>query len=106
MACSTLYPNLSTPGKADKHRTLKERIPDIYHHPIREVGYRRITLALRRSGGHVNHKTAQCMMGELSAQLHASENTAHGKVRWGKSPPIACDTASRPAAPATNRGVT
>lgn len=32
MACSTLYPNLSVPGKADKHRTLKERIPDIYHH--------------------------------------------------------------------------
>ncbi|ECS7582287.1 IS3 family transposase [Salmonella enterica] len=66
MARSTFYHNLSALRKADKHLALKELILDIYHLHKGRYGYRRITLALRRSNGPVNHKTVQRLMGELS----------------------------------------
>lgn len=66
MARSTFYHNLSALRKADKYLALKELILDIYHLHKGRYGYRRITLALRRSNGPVNHKTVQRLMGELS----------------------------------------
>lgn len=66
MARSTFYHNLSALRKADKHLALKELILDIYHYHKGRYGYRRITLALRRSNGPVNHKTVQRLMAELS----------------------------------------
>ncbi|WP_228712554.1 IS3 family transposase [Klebsiella pneumoniae] len=50
----------------DRYAGLKENIRKIYHYHKGRYGYRRITLALRKQGLRINHKTVQRLMAELS----------------------------------------
>jgi len=49
----------------DKHARTKAQITEIYHKHKGRYGYRRITLALRKAGNLVNHKTVQRLMRDL-----------------------------------------
>lgn len=66
MARSTLYYHLKVMGRAEKHQNIMEEITSIYQHDKGRYGYRRITLALRRCGYLINHKTVQRLMGNMS----------------------------------------
>lgn len=49
----------------DKYSDEKQQIQKLYHRHKGRYGYRRITLALRRLGYLLNHKTVQKLMGQL-----------------------------------------
>ena len=66
MPRSTWYHNMHALTQVDKYAELKAKIREIYHYHKGRYGYRRITLALRKQGLSVNHKTVQRLMGELS----------------------------------------
>lgn len=51
--------------RPDTRSAEKQRIQRIFHAHKGRYGYRRITLALRREGCHLNHKTVQKLMGQL-----------------------------------------
>ncbi len=63
---STYYYYLKTSNKADKYSTIKEDIKRIYYESKGRYGYRRITIALRREGKTINHKTVQKLMKQLN----------------------------------------
>jgi putative transposase len=63
---STFYYQLGLLGKDDKHGELKKTIKSVYERHKGRYGYRRITVAVRQSGQHVNHKLVQRLMGLLS----------------------------------------
>jgi putative transposase len=52
--------------RAEKYQDVREIITTIYRHHKGRYGYRRITLALRRCGYLINHKTVQRLMSEMS----------------------------------------
>lgn len=66
MARSTLYYHVKIMGRAEKYQNIMEQITSIYQHHKGRYGYRRITLALRRCGYLINHKTVQRLMGNMS----------------------------------------
>jgi len=63
---STFYYQLGLLGKNDKHGELKKTIKAVYERHKGRYGYRRITVAVRQLGQHVNHKLVQRLMGVLS----------------------------------------
>lgn len=65
LARSTFYYQQKSLQAADKYADLKDKICSIFNEHKGRYGYRRITLALQRSGRLVNHKTVQRLMGEL-----------------------------------------
>ncbi len=65
MSRSTWYYNMNA-KQGDRYAGLKENIRKIYHYHKGRYGYRRITLALRKQGLRINHKTVQRLMAELS----------------------------------------
>jgi putative transposase len=66
MARSTFYYNVKAMKRGEKYQDIREKITTIYQHHKGRYGYRRITLALRRCGYLINHKTVQRLMGDLS----------------------------------------
>ncbi|HBQ4809501.1 TPA: transposase, partial [Klebsiella pneumoniae] len=66
MSRSTWYYNMNALKQGDRYAGLKENIRKIYHYHKGRYGYRRITLALRKQGLRINHKTVQRLMAELS----------------------------------------
>lgn len=65
MPRSTYYYYLKNLEKEDKYAQIKEEIKTIYHQHKGRYGYRRITLALRRKGYKINHKTVFRLMKTL-----------------------------------------
>jgi len=65
LARSTFYYQLQIAQAEDKHRGLKRKIRSLFARHKGRYGYRRITLAIRRTGQMVNHKTVQRQMALL-----------------------------------------
>jgi len=65
LARSTFYWQLSCEKKPDKYADDRRRILTLFHKHKGRYGYRRITLAFRREGSSLNHKTVQKLMQEL-----------------------------------------
>lgn len=65
LARSTFYYQQRALLVADKHAELKVRIRSVFDRHKGRYGYRRITLALRKMGEQVNHKTVQRLMDVL-----------------------------------------
>jgi hypothetical protein len=59
LARSTFYYQQKVLGQDDKHQQLKETIKSVFERHKGRYGYRRITVALRQLGSHVNHKTVR-----------------------------------------------
>tara|TARA_R110000782_G_scaffold124190_1_gene215737 strand:+ start:80 stop:910 length:831 start_codon:yes stop_codon:yes gene_type:complete len=59
---STFYYRVKAMEASDKYAELKACIRQIFEHHQGRYGYRRITLALKRSGKPTNHKTVQRLM--------------------------------------------
>ena len=53
-------------NKPDKYESVKEQITTIYHENKGRYGYRRITAELHNRNIHLNHKTVQRLMKQLS----------------------------------------
>jgi putative transposase len=62
---STYYYHLKCCKKTDKYCEIKNAIKQVFHANKGRYGYRRITLAIRKLGMIVNHKTVQKLMKEL-----------------------------------------
>jgi len=65
MARSTFYYYVKQSEVPDKYLEVKVMIQSIYHQHKGRLGYRRITLLLRRKGQLINHKTVLRLMGCL-----------------------------------------
>lgn len=65
MARSTFYYYAKQSEVVDKYLGVKAMIQSIYHEHKGRLGYRRITLLLRRKGQIINHKTVLRLMGCL-----------------------------------------
>jgi putative transposase len=65
MARSTFYYYAKQSELTDKYHHVKTMIQSIYHQHKGRLGYRRITLLLRRQGQVINHKTVLRLMGAL-----------------------------------------
>lgn len=63
---STFYYHLKALRAPDKYGEIKQRIRELYDDNRGRYGYRRITLALRREIGVINHKVVQRLMNLLS----------------------------------------
>nr|WP_124073532.1 IS3 family transposase [Klebsiella pneumoniae] len=88
MSRSTWYYNMNALKQGDRYAGLKENIRKIYHYHKGRYGYRRITLALRKQGLRINHKTVQRLMAELSLRsvIRAKKYRA-GKGENGEAAP-------------------
>ncbi|WP_416376812.1 IS3 family transposase [Klebsiella pneumoniae] len=88
MSRSTWYYNMNALKQGDRYAGLKENIRKIYHYHKGRYGYRRITLALRKQGLRINHKTVQRLMAELSLRsvIRAKKYRA-GKGERGEAAP-------------------
>ncbi|MDW3814430.1 IS3 family transposase [Klebsiella pneumoniae] len=88
MSRSTWYYNMNALKQGDRYAGLKENIRKIYHYHKGRYGYRRITLALRKQGLRINHKTVQRLMAELSPRsvIRAKKYRA-SKGRTGEAAP-------------------
>lgn len=62
---STYHYHVRNLTKPDKYAVEKEAIQRIFHQHNGLYGYRRICLALRKEGIHLNHKTVRRLMDEL-----------------------------------------
>ena len=65
MARSSFYYYLKQMDKKDKYTEIKVMIQSIYHKHRGRLGYRRITLLLRKQGQIINHKTVLRLMRAL-----------------------------------------
>ena len=65
LARSTFYYQVKLAKAADKHLALKRQIESIFARHKGRYGYRRITLAIRKLGQQINHKTVQRQMALL-----------------------------------------
>ncbi|AZQ29645.1 IS3-like element ISKpn1 family transposase [Klebsiella pneumoniae] len=88
MSRSTWYYHMNALKQGDRYAGLKENIRKIYHYHKGRYGYRRITLALRKQGLRINHKTVQRLMAELSLRsvIRAKKYRAW-KGRTGEAAP-------------------
>jgi putative transposase len=66
MARSSFYYQLKSAKVPDRYCAAKKRIRSIFERHKGRYGYRRITLAVRKTGILINHKTVQRLMGELN----------------------------------------
>jgi putative transposase len=66
MARSSFYYQLKSAKASDRYCAAKKRIRSIFERHKGRYGYRRITLAVRKTGILINHKTVQRLMGELN----------------------------------------
>nr|WP_124071922.1 IS3 family transposase [Klebsiella pneumoniae] len=88
MSRSTWYYNMNALKQGDRYAGLKENIRKIYHYHKGRYGYRRITLALRKQGLRINHKTVQRLMAELSLRsVIRAKNISCRKGRTGEAAP-------------------
>lgn len=62
---STFYYHLKALRSPGKYDEINRRISEIYDENQGRYGYRRVTLALRREGGLINHKVVQRLMNAL-----------------------------------------
>jgi transposase InsO family protein len=65
LARSSFYYYAKQAGRADKYDETKVQINRIYHKHKGRLGYRRITLLLRKQGQMINHKTVLRLMQAL-----------------------------------------
>lgn len=65
LARSTFYYQQKVLQAVDKYAGIKDRIRTLFDLHKGRYGYRRITVAIRREGERINHKTIQRLMGEL-----------------------------------------
>jgi transposase InsO family protein len=72
LARSTFYYQQKALQAADKYVDQKAKIRSIYDEEKGLFGYRRITLAMRRAGHFMNHKTVQRLMAELQLKCRVS----------------------------------
>jgi transposase InsO family protein len=97
---STFYYHLKKKKQPDKYEDVKTRISEIFHNHKGRYGYRRITMALHKSGLLINHKTVQRLMGELGLKsLVRIKRYKSYKGRVGKiAPNVICRnfSASKP----------
>ena len=66
LARSSFYYYAKQLCKTDKYEQVKSRIRTLYHNHKGRLGYRRITLVLRREGLLINHKTVLRLMREMN----------------------------------------
>ncbi len=66
LARSTFYWQMTSGKKEDKYADDKRQILTLFHKHKGRYGYRRITLAVRREGSQLNHKTVQRLMQQLA----------------------------------------
>ena len=64
MARSTFYYGLKE--RPDKHAEVRKHILRIYETHKGRYGYRRVQMELEAEGVHINHKTVQKLMNEMS----------------------------------------
>lgn len=65
MAKSVYYYWIKAGSKVDTDLSMKTQISNIFHQHQGRYGYRRVQLALRNQGQHLNHKVVQRLMGQL-----------------------------------------
>ena len=65
MARSTYFYHQQRLKLEDKYSNVKQQIEEIYHKHKGRYGYRRITLALKNQGTHINHKCVQRLLREM-----------------------------------------
>lgn len=65
MKKSTYHYHVKRFTKSDKYAAIKEKIQLLFSQSKGLYGYRRICLALRKEGIHLNHKTVRRLMSEL-----------------------------------------
>lgn len=65
LARSTFYYQASNLTQPEKYEFIKGEIEKLYHQHKGRLGYRRITLLLRKKGTLINHKTVFRLMNEL-----------------------------------------
>jgi len=86
LARSTFYWQLSCEKKPDKYADDRRRILTLFHKHKGRYGYRRITLAFRREGSSLNHKTVQKLMQELQlVSCIRAKNYNSYAGRYGKA---------------------
>lgn len=86
MARSTFYWQLAARKKPDKYADDKGRISALFHEHKGRYGYRRITLAIRRTGHLLNHKTVQRLMQQLQLKSCIRRKKYNSyKGRYGKA---------------------
>jgi len=86
MARSTFYWQLAACKKPDKYADDKGRISALFHKHKGRYGYRRITLAVRRTGHPLNHKTVQRLMQQLQLKSCIRRKKYNSyKGRYGKA---------------------
>ena len=68
MARSSYYYYQKQTG-TDKYQEIKEMIKAIYHRHKGRLGYRRITLLLKKQGYEINHKTVLRLMKLLNLKV-------------------------------------
>lgn len=85
LARSSFYWQLSCGKKADKYADEKHQILTLFHKHKGRYGYRRITLARRREGSSLNHKTVQRLMQQLqlASCIRVKKYNSY-KGRYGK----------------------
>lgn len=86
LARSTFYWQLACSKKPDKYADDKRQILTLFHKHKGRYGYRRITLARRREGSLLNHKTVQRLMQQLdlASCIRRKKYTSY-KGRYGKA---------------------
>ncbi|WP_314138441.1 IS3 family transposase [Buttiauxella noackiae] len=86
LARSTFYWQLACAKKPDKYADDKHQILALFHKHKGRYGYRRITLAGRRQGSSLNHKTVQRLMQQLdlTACIRRKKYNSY-KGRYGKA---------------------
>lgn len=65
LARSTFYYQQKVLHTADKYADLKAKICEVFNKDEGKLGYRRVTLAVRKAGYVINYKTVQRLMAEL-----------------------------------------
>lgn len=86
LARSTFYWQMSCGKKADKYADDNHLILQLFHKHKGRYGYRRITLARRREGSSLNHKTVQRLMQQLQliSCIRVKKYNSY-KGRYGKA---------------------
>lgn len=85
LARSTFYWQLASGKKPDKYADDRQQILTLFHKHKGRYGYRRITLAGRREGSLLNHKTVQKLMKELGLTCCIRRKKYNSyKGRYGK----------------------
>ncbi|EJL6624051.1 IS3 family transposase [Vibrio cholerae] len=83
---STFYWQVKSMAKKSPYESEAQRVKELFHHHKGRYGYRRITLALRREGCQLNHKTVlklmrqQSLASNLRNKKYRSYKGTYGKV--------------------------